>query len=303
MNEEEIKNEELEVKKTANEEVKTTPEVKEEVENKPENEVEEVKTEETKTTEDEVKSEEVKVEEPQTTEDEVKSEEVKVEETKKPSKATPHTAAPIADEFLPENFNPFERPANPRFANRREQEFEEKIIQIKRVIKVTKGGRRFKFSALVVVGDKKGKVGYAIGKHIEVPEAIRKAVRQARKNLVSVKIAEGADTVPHEVIGHAGAARVMIKPAAEGKGVIASDVVRAVVELAGIRNVYSKNLGTNNPLNVVIASIDALVKMRTNDEISQLKAKPSKRVVKPETTTEQKKEVKDSEDQKESKGE
>ena len=268
MNEEEIKNEELEVKETTNEDIKAAPEVKEVVENKSADEVEETK----------------------------------VEETKKPSKTVPDTAAPIADEFLPENFNPFERPVNPRFANRREQEFEEKIIQIKRVIKVTKGGRRFKFSALVVVGDKKGRVGYAIGKHIEVPEAIRKAVRQARKNLITVKIAEGADTVPHEVIGHAGAAKVMIKPAAEGKGVIASDVVRAVVELAGIRNVYSKNLGTNNPLNVVIASIDALEKMRTNEEIAQLKAKPSKRVVKPETTTETK-EVKDSEDQKESKGE
>lgn len=190
------------------------------------------------------------------------------------AKTTPHTSAAIDESLLPGNFDPFARPLNPRFANRpqREQEFEERVLQIKRVIKVTKGGRRFKFSALVVVGDKKGRVGYAIGKHIEVPEAIKKAVRQAKKNLVKVKVTGEADTVPHEVIGHKGAARVMLKPAAEGKGVIASDNIRAVVELAGYRNIYSKNLGTNNPLNVVIAAIDGLSQMRTDEEIAKLKS-------------------------------
>ncbi len=234
---------------------------------------------------EEIKNEEV-IEETTTSEEvavEETSEEVSTEETSKPaSKNTPHTSAQIAEELLPGNFDPFARPVNPRFANRpeREQEFEERVLQIKRVIKVTKGGRRFKFSALVVVGDKKGRVGYAIGKHIEVPEAIKKAVKQAKKNLHQVKITGEADTVPHEVIGHKGAARVMLKPAAEGKGVIASDNIRAVVELAGYRNIYSKNLGTNNPLNVVIAAVDGLTQMRTAEEISRLKSDAPKKEVK-----------------------
>lgn len=221
---------------------------------------------------EEIKNEEVVTEEATT---ETTEESTTVEEAKKPaSKNAPHTAAAIDVSLLPGNFDPFARPVNPRFANRPErvEEFEERVLQIKRVIKVTKGGRRFKFSALVVVGDKKGRVGYAIGKHIEVPEAIKKAVRQAKKNLVNVKITGEADTVPHEVIGHKGAARVMLKPATEGKGVIASDNIRAVVELAGYRNIYSKNLGTNNPLNVIIATVDGLLQMKTAEEISRLKA-------------------------------
>ncbi len=219
-------------------------------------------------------------EEVKTTEnvEEVVSEEsapVQNTESQKNAKNLPHTSAAIAEEFLPGKFDPFARPVNPRFANKpqREQEFEERIINIKRVIKVTKGGRRFKFSALVVVGDRKGRVGFAVSKHIEVPEAIKKASRLARKNLHNVKIVGEQDTIPHEAIGHHGAARVMLKPAAEGKGIIASDVVRAVVELAGIRNIYSKNLGTNNPQNVIIATIDALEQMRTQEEIFELRGK------------------------------
>ncbi|BDU67755.1 MAG: 30S ribosomal protein S5 [Candidatus Tyloplasma litorale] len=192
---------------------------------------------------------------------------------KKPSKNTPDTSEPIAKEFLPGNFNPFARPVNPRFANaqKREKKYEERVLKIKRVIKVTKGGRRFKFSALVVIGDKKGKVGYGVGKHIEVPEAIKKAIKAAEKNLINVKIDGENATVPHNVIGHKGAAKVMLKPAAEGKGIIASDVVRSVVELAGYRNIYSKNLGTNNPNNVILATIDGLSRMRTGEEIKGLK--------------------------------
>ncbi len=179
----------------------------------------------------------------------------------------------IAEEFLPENFNPFARPVNSKFSavKNKEQEFEERILEIKRVIKVTKGGRRFKFSALVVVGDRKGRVGFAIGKHIEVPEAIKKASKQARKNLIDVKIWGNAKTVPHEIVGHKGAARVMLKPAAKGKGIIASDVVRAIVELAGYQNIYSKNLGTNNPNNVVHATVNGLLQMRMPEEIEGLK--------------------------------
>ncbi len=228
--------------------------------------------------EEEIKNEDVVVEETSTEEATEATTEESTEEAApaaeaKPAKNTPHTSQAIAEEFLPGNFDPFARPVNPRFANRpqRENEFEERVLQVKRVIKVTKGGRRFKFSALVVVGDKKGRVGYGIGKHIEVPEAIKKAVRQAKKNLTTVKIAGSQETVPHNVIGHKGAARVMLKPAAEGKGIIASDVVRAVVELAGYRNIYSKNLGTNNPLNVVIATVEGLQQMRTAEEFAALK--------------------------------
>ncbi len=228
--------------------------------------------------EEEIKNEDVVVEEASTEAAEATTEESTEEAApaaeSAPAKSNaPHTSEAIAEEFLPGNFDPFARPVNPRFANRpqRENDFEERVLEIKRVIKVTKGGRRFKFSALVVVGDKKGRVGYGIGKHIEVPEAIKKAVRQAKKNLSTVKITGSQETVPHNVIGHKGAARVMLKPAAEGKGIIASDVVRAVVELAGYRNIYSKNLGTNNPLNVVIATVDGLLQMRTGEEIANLR--------------------------------
>ncbi len=230
--------------------------------------------------EEEIKNEDVVVEEASTeeatettTEESTEEAAPAAEESKPAASNKPHTSEAIAEEFLPGNFDPFARPVNPRFANRpqRENDFEERVLQVKRVIKVTKGGRRFKFSALVVVGDKKGRVGYGIGKHIEVPEAIKKAVRQAKKNLSTVKISGSQETVPHNVIGHKGAARVMLKPAAEGKGIIASDVVRAVVELAGYRNIYSKNLGTNNPLNVVIATVDGLSQMRTGEEIANLR--------------------------------
>lgn len=180
----------------------------------------------------------------------------------------------IANDFLPENYNPFERPKNPKFANRKvNNEFDEIVLSIKRVIKVTKGGRRFKFSALVVVGNRKGQVGYAIGKHIEVPEAIKKAARQAKKNLIDVKIVDKQKTIPHEAIGHNGAASVLLKPAGEGRGIIASNNVRAVIELAGYHNIYSKNLGTSNPQNVVLATIDALLQMRTKEEIYHLRDK------------------------------
>lgn len=183
------------------------------------------------------------------------------------------TSQKIADDFLPENFNPFLRPGAKNYNNIKKDNFEERIINIKRVIKVTKGGRRFKFSALVVVGDREGNVGFAIAKHIEVPEAIKKASRLARKNLTKVKVIGKEDTISHEIIGHHGAARVLLKPTREGKGIIASDVVRSVVELAGIRNIYSKNLGTNNPQNVILATLDGLKNLRTKEEIEKLHTK------------------------------
>jgi small subunit ribosomal protein S5 len=165
-----------------------------------------------------------------------------------------------------------ERRPNPRFANRKQpvNPFETRLLDVKRVIKVTKGGRRFKFSALVVIGDKQGRVGFAIGKSIEVPEAIKKAERLARKNLYRVDVVGEQATVSHDIIGHHGAAKVLLKPAVEGKGIVASDKVRAVVELAGIRNIYSKNLGSNNPLNVVTATVKGLTNMRTKEKIMSL---------------------------------
>lgn len=143
-------------------------------------------------------------------------------------------------------------------------EFIEKVISINRVTKVTKGGKKLAFSALIVLGDAKGRIGYALGKANEVADAIRKGLHQAKRDLFKVTLS--ATTIPHEVIGHYGAAKVLLKPAAEGTGVIAAGSVRAVCEAAGIKDILTKCLKSNNPINVVKATIDGLKQLKGNDE-------------------------------------
>ena len=152
-----------------------------------------------------------------------------------------------------------------------DQEFDEKVIHINRCAKVVKGGRRFSFAAIVVVGNKKGQVGVGLGKASEVPEAIKKASKKARKTLMTVRIESG--TIPHQVLGHFGASRVLIKPAPEGTGVIASSSVRAILESAGIRNILAKSIRRDNPHNVVRATFDALSKLRSFADIAAARGK------------------------------
>jgi small subunit ribosomal protein S5 len=152
-----------------------------------------------------------------------------------------------------------------------ESEFEDKVIHINRCAKVVKGGRRFSFAAIVVVGDKKGQVGVGLGKAGEVPEAIKKAGKQAKKNLLKVPMS--GSTIPHEIIGHFGASQVLMKPAPEGTGIIASSSVRAILEVAGIQNILTKSIRRDNPHNVVRATLEGLKSLRHVEDIAKARGK------------------------------
>ncbi len=150
-------------------------------------------------------------------------------------------------------------------------EFKEKLVAVNRVVKVVKGGRNFRFSALVVVGDEKGRVGAGMGKAAEIPEAIRKAVEDAKKHLITVPT--NGTTIPHEAVGYYGTGKVVLLPAQEGAGIIAGGGARAVLEMAGVKDIRTKSFGTSNPINMVKATLEGLRTLRSAEQVAKLRGK------------------------------
>ena len=160
---------------------------------------------------------------------------------------------------------------------REPSEFVEKLVSLNRVSKTVKGGRVMKFAALMVVGDEKGRVGFGLGKAAEVPEAIRKGIEDAKKNMITISLS--GSTIPHEIIGEAGAGRVLMKPAAPGTGVIAGGPVRIIMEAAGIKDIRTKCLRSNNPQNVVSAAFEGLKALRSPEEVARIRGKSVEEIV------------------------
>lgn len=179
--------------------------------------------------------------------------------------------APVARTPRPEgNRAPRSNNDRPRRDARPQEEIFEQVVNINRVSKTTKGGRTMRFTALVVVGDKKGRVGYGTGKSVEVPTAIKKAIQDARNNMVRITMV-GPNTIPHEVTGKAGASAIFMKQAPEGTGVIAGASARAVLELAGVHNIYTKAQGSRTAINVVAATINGLTQLKRKDQVAQIR--------------------------------
>ena len=206
-----------------------------------------------------------------------------MEEEKKVVEEQPVEAAPVEEAPKEEN-KEVRRPRGDRRDDRRPRgdrrdrrdnrrdepkEFEERVVFINRVSKTVKGGRRMKFSALVVVGDGKGRYGFGVGKAAEVPDAIKKAIQEAKNNLIDVPVV--GTTIPHEFVGEFGSAKVVLKPAAKGTGVIAGGAVRAVLELSGVENILAKSLGSKSPLNAANATLNALKSLRTFKEVAAVR--------------------------------
>ncbi len=161
---------------------------------------------------------------------------------------------------------------------KKDDEFKEQLITVRRVSKTVKGGRIFKFSVIVVVGNKKGKIGMGIGKAAEIPDATRKATQQAKKNIKYIALK--GTTIPHDIIGEFGAGRVLLKPAPEGTGVIAGGPVRAVAELLGVKDIRTKSLRSNNSINVVRATMDGLLKLRSLNTVAKMRGKSAEEILK-----------------------
>ena len=193
-------------------------------------------------------------------ENEVKTEEVVVEETK----------TEVKTETKKDSKKEFTKRPNKKF-EKAQKEYDERVVQINRISKTVKGGRRMRFAAIVVVGDKKGRVGYGLGKAAEVPDAIRKASEVARKNVVRIPLIDGYRTIPHATIGRFGAGEIVLRPAAEGTGIVAGGVVRAILELAGATDVITKCVGSRTPINQVHATMKALTELKTVNSVAKLR--------------------------------